>query len=115
MKVTFMVLEIKVKYKMIDICFDENVLFWYERFFKGNKCSISFEEAKKILCFLDLSYVKYYVCMNDCIFYWDKYVEFIICPVCGVIRYKKRKKVFRKVGWYFSIVFRLQRYFADFK
>ena len=42
-------LEMKVKHKMTDPCFDENMSFWHERLPKGNKCPTSFEEAKKIV------------------------------------------------------------------
>ena len=113
LKVTLMALEMKVKHKMTDACFDENMSFWHERLPKGNKCPTSFEEAKKIVCPLDLPHVKYHVCMNNCIIYRDEHAESTICPVCGVTRYKKRKKAPRKVVWYFPITPRLQRYFAD--
>ena len=63
--------------------------------------------------FATLGSVKYHVCMNNCIIYRDEHAESTICPVCGVTRYKKRKKAPRKVVWYFSITPRLQRYFAD--
>ena len=43
----------------------------------------------------------------------DEHAESTICPVCGVTRYKKRKKASRKVVWYFPITPRLQRYLAD--
>ena len=48
-----------------------------------------------------------------CIIYWDEHAESTICTVCGVTRYKKRKKAPRKVVWYFPITPRLQRYFTD--
>ena len=84
------------KHKMADASFDENMSFWHERLPKGNKCLTSFEEAKKIMCPLDLPHVKYHVC---------------ICPVCGVTRYKKRKKAPRKVVWYFPITPGLHYYY----
>ena len=49
LKVTLMALEMKVKHKMTDTCFDENMSFWHERLPTGNKCPTSFEEAKKIV------------------------------------------------------------------
>ena len=42
-----MALEMKVKHKMTDACFNENMSFWHERLPMGNKCPNSFEEAKK--------------------------------------------------------------------
>ena len=107
LKVTLMALEMKVKHKMTNACFDENMSFWHERLPKGNKCPTSFEEAKKIVCPLDLPHVKYHVCMNNCIIYRDEHAESTICPVCGVTRYKKRKKAPRKSVWYFPITPRL--------
>src|SRR3954468_17092125 len=55
----------------------------------------------------------HHVCMKNCIIYRGEHAESTICPVCGVTRYKKRKKAPRKVVWYFPITPRLQRYFAD--
>ena len=65
------------------------------------------------MCPLDLPHVKYHVCMNNCIIYRDEHAKSTICPVCGVTRYKKRKKAPRKSVWYFPITPRLQRYFVD--
>ena len=84
---------------MTNACFDKNMSFGHECLPKGNKCSTIFEEAKKIVCPLDLLHVKYHVCMNDCIIYRDEHVESTICPVCGVTQYKQRKKAPRKVVW----------------
>src|SRR4051812_39871061 len=80
---------------------------------KGEQVPDQLEEAKKIVCPLDLPHVKYHVCMNNCIIYRGEHAESTICPVCGVTRYKKRKKAPRKVEWYFPITPRLQRYFTD--
>jgi hypothetical protein len=113
LKVTLMALEMKVKHKMTDKSFNDNMSFWQERLPKGNTCPTSIEEAKKIVCPLDLPHVKYHVCLNDCIIYRNEHAACTICPVCGVSRYKKGKKAPRKVVWYFPITPRLQRYFAD--
>jgi hypothetical protein len=113
LKVTLMALEMKVKHKMTDTSFNDNMSFWQERLPKGNTCPTSIEEAKKIVCPLDLPHVKYHVCLNDCIIYRNEHAACTICPVCGVSRYKKGKKAPRKVVWYFPITPRLQRYFAD--
>jgi hypothetical protein len=37
LKVTLMALEMKVKHKMTDACFDENMSFWHERLPKGKQ------------------------------------------------------------------------------
>jgi hypothetical protein len=88
--------------------------FWQKCLPKGNTCPTNIEEAKKIVCPLDLPYVKYHACINDCALYRDEYAERTTCPVCGQGRYKiGNKKVPRKVVWYFPITPRLQRYFID--
>ena len=92
LKVALMALEMKVKHKMTETCFDENMTFWQERLPKGNTCPTSFNEAKKIVCPLDLPHVRYHVCVNDCIIYRHEYAESTVCPKCGVSRYKKTKK-----------------------
>ena len=96
LKVALMALEMKVKHKMTETCFDENMTFWQERLPKGNTCPTSFNEAKKIACPLDLPHVRYHVCVNDCIIYRHEYAESTVCPKCGVSRYKKTKKAPKK-------------------
>src|SRR3954466_3357377 len=87
-----MALEMKVKHKMTETCFDENMTFWQERLPKGNTCPTSFNEAKKIVCPLDLPHVRYHVCVKDCIIYRHEYAESTVCPKCGISRYNKNKK-----------------------
>src|SRR3954463_6762081 len=62
---------------------------------------------------LDLPHVKYHVCINDCMIYRGEDEDKTTCSVCGVSRYKRGKKVIRKVVWYFPITPCLQRYFVD--
>src|SRR3954469_2696855 len=86
LKVAHMALEMKVKHKMTETCFDENMTFLQERLPKGNTCPTSFNEAKKTVCSLDLLHVRYHVCINDCIIYRQEYTESTVCPKCGVSR-----------------------------
>ena len=81
LKVTLIAQEMTVNHKTSDACFAKNMSFWHEHLPKGNKCPTSFEEAKKIVCPLDLPHVKYRVCMNNCIIYRDEHAESVICPV----------------------------------
>ena len=72
------------------------------------------EEAKKVVCPLDLPHVKYHACINDCAIYQGEYEDRTICLVYGQGRYKSHgKKVPQKVVWHFPITPRLQRYFVD--
>ena len=65
------------------------------------------------MCPLDLPHEKYDACINDCYIYRKEDANKTTCPVCNAARYKKGKKVPRKVVWYFPLTPRLQRYFAD--
>src|SRR3954464_12549783 len=95
---------------------NENMEFWHGRLPEGNTLPISIEEAKKIVCPLDLPHHRYHACINDCIMYRDEYKDITTCPKCGHGWYKVgNKKAPRKVVWYFPLTPRLQRYYIDRK
>jgi hypothetical protein len=100
----------KVQHKWADVSFDDNLEYWHEKLPKGNTLPRSNEEAKKVMCPLDLPHVKYNAYVNDCALYW----ELTTCPVCNQSRYKRgSRKVPQKVVWYFPITPRLKWYFVD--
>ena len=71
--VTLMALEMKAKHKMTDECFDDMMEFWHDRLSKTrNTCPTSTAEAMKSVCPLNLPYVKYHVCIHDCVIYWAR-------------------------------------------
>jgi len=113
LSITLKALEMKARHKWTDVSFDDNIGFWRDRLPTGNTCPTTVEEAKKIVCPLDLPHVKYHACINDCIIYRGEDTDRTTCPVCGHARYKRGKKAPRKVVWYFPITPRLQRYFVD--
>ena len=114
LSVTLECLEMKAEHKWTDSSFSDNMKSWHARLPKDNTLPTSIDEAKKIVCPLDLPHVKYHACINDCALYRDEYKDRTTCPVCGQGRYKRgNKKVPRKVVWYFPITPRLQRYFVD--
>ena len=114
LQVTLDALEMKSENKWTDASFNKNMQFFHERLPEGNTLPTSIEEAKKVVCPLDLPHVKYHACVNDCAIYRGEYEDRTTCPVCGQGRYKSRgKKVPQKVVWYFYITPRLQRYFVD--
>ena len=114
LNVTLKTLEMKAEHKWTDTSYNANMEFWHARLPKGNTLPTSITEARKIVCPLDLPYVSYEACINDCVIYRDEYKERTTCPVCGQGRYKRgNKKVPQKVVWYFPITPRLQRYFVD--
>ncbi|KAK1629755.1 hypothetical protein QYE76_004070 [Lolium multiflorum] len=112
--VTLDYLQMKTQNKWTDSSFSKNLKFWHDRLPEGNTLPSSIEEAKKVVCPLDLPHEKYHACINDCVIYRCEYKDRTTCPVCGHGRYKVgNKKVPRKVVWYFPITPRLQRYFVD--
>ena len=115
LQVTLDALEMKSGNKWTDASFNQNMQFFHERLPEGNTLPTSIEDAKKVVCPLDLPHVKYHACINDCAIYRGEYKDITTCPVCGQGRYKStgNKKVPRKVVWYFPITPRLQRYFVD--
>ena len=70
--VTLKTLQMKTKNHWTDASYNENMAFWHNRLPKGNTCPTSIEEAKKIVCPLDLPHVKYHAFLNDCIIYWGE-------------------------------------------
>ena len=66
------------------------------------------------------------LCKNDCILFRGDYEADTECPKCGISRYKQRtdegdgdeemrRRVPRKVAWYFPIISRLKLLFATSK
>ena len=85
-------LQMKTKHGWTDASYDESMAFWHDRLPKGNKCPTSIEEAKKVVCPLDLPHVRYHACINDCIIYRGEDTDRAICPVCDITRYKQGNK-----------------------
>jgi hypothetical protein len=114
-KVTLDILQKKSKYKWNDASVEHHLKFFHNLLPKGNMFPSSLDEAKKVVCPLDLPHDRYHACINDCIIYRNEHIDKTICPVCKAARYKKGKKAPRKVVWYFLLIPRLKRYFADCK
>ena len=115
LRVALDVLQMKARYKWSDISVDAKLQYWHNMLQTGNTCPKSCNEAKKVVCSFDLPHEKYHVCINDCYIYRKEDADRTTCPVCKAARYKKGKKAPRKVVWYFPLIPRLQRYFADRK
>ena len=95
--VTLKLPDIKVKTKSTDICLDMILEYVHEVLPKGNTLPSTVDEAKKIVCPLDLPHTRYHACINDCIIYRNEHAESIVCPVCKQSRYKRGKKSPQKV------------------
>ena len=95
---------------------------------RGNLIPDTVYEAKQIICPLGLEVEKIHACKNDCILYrGEEYADLKKCPVCGLDRFNRRKDggddedndkghgLPKKVFWYFPIIPRLKRWFANKK
>ena len=103
--VTLDALQMKEENRWTDVSFSRHLKFWYDRLPEGNTLPSSIEEAKKVVCPLDLPYERYHACINDCAIYRGVYKDRTTCPVCGQGRYKSgNKNVPRKVVWYFPLI-----------
>ena len=71
--VTFKLLDIKERFKSTDASLDATLEYLHKVLPKGNLLPRSVDEAKKIVCPLDLPHVRYHACINDCILYRNEY------------------------------------------
>ena len=72
---TLQVLKTKAKNKWTDTSLDEHLKYLKVVLPAGNLCPTSVDEAKKIVCPLDLPHVRYHACINDCIIYRKEHAE----------------------------------------
>ena len=92
---------------------------------KGNTLPNRNYEAKNILCPIAMEYKKIHACPNDCILYRKDFELLKSCPRCGLSCYKLKQKdddiieeiekhgPTMKVMWYFPIIPRMKRLFAN--
>ncbi|XP_074283850.1 uncharacterized protein LOC141608390 [Silene latifolia] len=71
-----------------DTSFMELLEALQDMFPEGNQLPKSNYYAKKLLCPLDLGYIKIDACPSDCILYRNEYADLHRCPRCGKSRYK---------------------------
>ena len=79
LSVTLKALEMKADHKWTDTSFNALMQFWHSRLSKDNTLPTSIEEARKVVCPLDLPYVKYHACINDCALYQNEYKDRNTC------------------------------------
>jgi len=93
---------------------------------KDNVLPKSTNEAKKVVCPLELEVQKIHACVNDCMLYRGDYKDLRSCRICKHARYKRRRAKDKykmdeeieigipfKVVWYLPIIPRLKRLFAN--
>lgn len=121
-------LDIKAKSYSTDTSLDMNLKFLHDVLPDGNVLPKSIDEAK-VLCPLDMEPIKYHACKNDCIIYRNEHSKLIRCPTCKAPRFKRGNNsrgdnddenapasgTPHKVVWYFPIIPRLKRLYANKK
>jgi hypothetical protein len=84
LKVALDVLQMKAKYKWTDTSVNASLKYWHDRLPDGNTCPSSVDEAKKVVCPLDLPHEKYHACINNCYIYRkEEDSNKTTCPVCN--------------------------------
>ena len=106
----------------------EGVLNLFSRFFpKGHCVPDTMEKVQRVVRDLGLDYVKIHAYEKDCVLFWKENANLDTCPKCGKSRWKttndgahkdtadgdadttNKKRVPRKILWYFPLTPRLQR------
>jgi len=119
-------LQLNVSNHWIDKGFKQLLEVLGDMFPEGNEIPKTTYEAKKIKCPMGLKFEKIDACKNDCILFHGDNKEATEYSKCQPSRYKQRidegasdvemrRKVPRKVVWYFPIIPRLKRLFATSK
>ncbi|XP_073130868.1 uncharacterized protein [Henckelia pumila] len=117
-------LHLKCLGKMTNKIFDMLLDLLREAFSNAmNDLPKSYYEAEKLMRQLGLGYEKIDACPNDCTLYWGLDKERVQCKTCDEPRWEtsegdptgEKRKVSRKVLWYFPIKPRLQRLFMSSK
>ena len=85
------------------------------------------EKVQRVVRDLGLDYVKIHACEKDCVLFWKENANLDTCPKCGESRWKttddgahkdatdgdadttNKKRVPRKILWYFPLTPRLRR------
>ena len=95
--VTLKLLDIKARFKSTDASLDATLEYLHKVLSRGNLLPHGVDEAKKIVCSLDLPHVRYHACINDCILYMNYYENKTECPTCNYPQYTPANKAPRKV------------------
>ena len=83
LSVTMNLMDIKAKSNSIDTVVDMNLKFLHDVLPEGNVLPKNIDEARKVLCPLDMEPVKYHACKNDCVIYRNEYSNLTRCPTCN--------------------------------
>ena len=114
-----MLLGLKSTHGLSDKCFGELLCIVKELLPSPNELPGTTYEAKQMICPLGLEVEKIHACKNNCILYRGEYKDLNACPKCEAPRYKQVQNGSRTIGgsvkitWYFPILPRLERLFAN--
>jgi hypothetical protein len=123
-----MLLQLKAAHGWTDKSFKALLLLLKDMLPEGNLLPDTVYEAKQIVCLVGLKVEKIHACYHNCVLFREENEDLNNFPKCGTSRYKrlkdggddgednineKKKGTPRKVAWYFPLVSRLQRMFAN--
>jgi hypothetical protein len=93
LKVALNVLQLKARYKWRDASADACLQYWHDHLLDEITCPSTLDEAKKVVCPLDLPHERYHACINDCYIYRRKDdVDKTKCPVCDAPQLQEREE-----------------------
>nr|GEW72401.1 hypothetical protein [Tanacetum cinerariifolium] len=117
--------KIKPSFSWSDISFTNVLEFLHQEMLsEDNELPIPTYQAKKLMCPMDLEIERIDACPNDCMLYRDNEKDLHACKVCKTSRYVQQNGpngdvtkdgLHAKLLWYFLIIRRLERLYADAK
>ncbi|KAK9078277.1 hypothetical protein SSX86_002334 [Deinandra increscens subsp. villosa] len=118
---------LKSNYGWSDKSFTSLLEILHDMLPKDNELPISLYQAKKLMCPMGLEVKRIHACPNDCMLYRNEFEKSHKCVTCGASRYKRKTETEEydddvskngppaKLLWYFPIIPRLKRLFANDK
>ncbi|XP_022031474.1 uncharacterized protein LOC110932449 [Helianthus annuus] len=118
-------LNLKTNYSWSDKSFTCLLELLHDMLPEDNELPISIYRAKKLMCPMELEVQRIHACPNDCMLYRNQFEKTHTCYICGESRYKGKNDTGEydddvtkngppaKVLWYFPIIPRLKRLFAN--
>jgi hypothetical protein len=80
--------DLKTQFNMSDGATEEVLSLLKELLPEGNNLPSSYHEMKNTIRDIGMDYVKYDVCINNCMLFWKEHERLEKCVICGAGRYK---------------------------
>ncbi|XP_076925784.1 uncharacterized protein LOC143588741 [Bidens hawaiensis] len=118
---------LKSKHGWSDKSFTDTLVLLHDMLPEGNELPVLLYQAKKLMCPMGLKVKRIHACPNDCMLYTKEFKYDHKCFNCGASRYKRKNETDEvdddvtkneppaKILWYFPIIPRLRRLFANEK